>query len=370
VAVVEHLDPDHAIAVLDPDRAVARAAVAKHVGGALADRPAERVLDLLGERAGVDLGAPADAGRLQRDPRAGQLRLEGGAAIAADRLADLGERLARDPLDVGHLGGGLLRRVRQQPAGQFALEGDQRQAVAEQVVQVPREAQPLLADRQARDLLPRGAQRDVRLDEAPEAEHRHAGRQRRQHRRERQAVGQAGHRRHAEVHHQQDPFLAERQRGDHHQDGHGQQRGGPDVQLMRAPDVGGERQLAGGHEHHRKHESERQLAVAGMVVHQRADRRRHVGEPDAGEDQAAQQGCWRTSGGRHSPARQASATAGAEFAGGALLASRRAAVSTIPLLSPPLVVRRLYPKRYRRRSGSTRPAGGLAQAHRAATLRR
>jgi hypothetical protein len=41
--------------------------------------------------------------------------------------------------------------------GQLALERDQRQAVAEQIVQVAREPQALLADRQPRDLLPRAA---------------------------------------------------------------------------------------------------------------------------------------------------------------------------------------------------------------------
>ena len=72
--------------------------------------------------------------------------------VAADRLAHLRQRAARDRLESAISRGRLVRASRQQPPGQLRLERDHRQAVAEQVVQVAREAQALLGDGQLGEL--------------------------------------------------------------------------------------------------------------------------------------------------------------------------------------------------------------------------
>ena len=100
----------------DPDRALAGAAVADHVGRSLAHRPREHGLDGGGERdlGRVDVGL--DPGGGERHPRARELAVERRLAVAADREAHLAQRLAGDLLDLPHLGRGLLGATRKQPA--------------------------------------------------------------------------------------------------------------------------------------------------------------------------------------------------------------------------------------------------------------
>ena len=103
----------------------------------------------------------------QRRAGLGQLLREARLAVAADRLADLGQRPPGRRLDVAHLRRGPRRVALGQPARQLALQRDQRQGVAEQVVQVAGEAQPLLGDGEAGELVPGLHQFGVHGHEVP-----------------------------------------------------------------------------------------------------------------------------------------------------------------------------------------------------------
>ena len=106
-------------------------------------------------------------------------RAEAGAAVAGDGLPYVDECLAADLLDVGDLLGRLVGLVGEHAAGELALERDQRERVAEQVVQVAGEAQPLLVGGELGDGGARLAQFDGRTDELPHARHREPAEQRR-----------------------------------------------------------------------------------------------------------------------------------------------------------------------------------------------
>ena len=144
----------------DGDGAVRRAAVADDVRRRLAHGPGQHRL-----AAGGSATSGACRWRRcpprERHPRAGQLVDKRRLAVAADRLAHLAQRRARDVLDVGESRAARLRVGVQQPRGELGLQRDHRQAMAEQVVQVAREAQPLLGDGAPRDLAARLAQRHV-----------------------------------------------------------------------------------------------------------------------------------------------------------------------------------------------------------------
>ena len=93
-----------------------------------------------------------DARGVERGARARELGVEHRLAVAADRLADLAQRVARDALDVADLGRRGLGVVGQPPARELGLDRDDRQRVAEQVVQVAGEALALVGHGQAGDL--------------------------------------------------------------------------------------------------------------------------------------------------------------------------------------------------------------------------
>ena len=125
-------------------------------------------------RAAVELAL--DARGAQRGARALERIREPLPAVALHRLAHLGERAAGDRLDVLE----LVRRGRgialHQPRCELALERDHREAVPEQVVQVARDPQALLGDRELGELLARLLQLAVRGDLAPERRHHRADR--------------------------------------------------------------------------------------------------------------------------------------------------------------------------------------------------
>ena len=93
-------------------------------------------------------------------------------AVAADRLAHGRQRLARDPLDVRDLGRGPLRSVGSSAPRELALEGDDRQAVAEGVVEVARDPVALLGDGQRRELLARRPELRFARPQRGQREHR------------------------------------------------------------------------------------------------------------------------------------------------------------------------------------------------------
>ena len=99
-AVVDDLGARARQARLHLDPAARRAAVADDVRRALAHRPGEQRLDVGRQRHVGTLQVGVDARRQQRHPRALELVDERRPAVAADRLAHLAERLARDVLDV------------------------------------------------------------------------------------------------------------------------------------------------------------------------------------------------------------------------------------------------------------------------------
>src|ERR1700733_13123022 len=121
-----------------------RAAVPDDVRRALAHGPGEHGLDARVERDGSRMDVGLDAGGGQGHAGAGQLTLEGWLVVAADRLAHLAERFARDLLELGDLtGGGVGPRI-EEATGELGLERDDRQGVAQQVVQITGEALALL----------------------------------------------------------------------------------------------------------------------------------------------------------------------------------------------------------------------------------
>ena len=122
-------------------RQVRGARVADDVGDRLAQGERQRRSCSVVERQRLGTSATSvDAGGVERGPGRRELRLEPLAAIAVDRLADFGERIARDALDVADLA--------QRPAGvavaelgrELRLQHDDRERVAEQVVEIARDA--------------------------------------------------------------------------------------------------------------------------------------------------------------------------------------------------------------------------------------
>src|SRR5919198_512151 len=106
-AVVEDLDAGLVERGDEADRAVARAAVADHVGGRLAHGPGEHRLDVGGQLHRRPVDRRLDPGGVERRPRALKLGVERRLAVAADRFADLAQRLATDGLDVADVDPGV-----------------------------------------------------------------------------------------------------------------------------------------------------------------------------------------------------------------------------------------------------------------------
>ena len=165
----------------DADGAAARAAVADDVGRPLAHRPGQHGLHRLRQQTGAVLDPAGDAGGVEHLLGPDQLLAEGRLAVAGDRLAHLAQRPPRDRLGLADLLRRPLGRRGQEPAGQFALQRDQGEAVPEQVVQVAREAQALLGDGAPRQLLARGPQLRDGGDLAGERGRPQAERRRREH---------------------------------------------------------------------------------------------------------------------------------------------------------------------------------------------
>jgi hypothetical protein len=104
-AVVGHRQLGTAGGRGDADPAGGRARVPQDVGDGLPDHPAEGRVGGDGGRQGVGgVDDRDDPGGPQRLLGAGQLVGEAVAAVAGDGLANLGERLPPDPLDVRRVG--------------------------------------------------------------------------------------------------------------------------------------------------------------------------------------------------------------------------------------------------------------------------
>ena len=92
-----------------------RAAVPDHVGDALAHRPGEQLAQVRRDLVGGVGQLGLDLGGLQRRPGPGQLAGQGQLAVALDGAAYVGQRVAREPLEVGELGPGPLGVDVEQP---------------------------------------------------------------------------------------------------------------------------------------------------------------------------------------------------------------------------------------------------------------
>ena len=102
----------------------------------------------------VEFGSSASiSAARERDPRPGQLAGQGQLAVALDRTAYVGERVAAEPLEVGDLGAGPLEVDVEEPLGELGLHRDHGERVAEDVVQVAGEAGALVLDGEAGVLL-------------------------------------------------------------------------------------------------------------------------------------------------------------------------------------------------------------------------
>ncbi len=147
------------------------------VGDALAHHPAQQRLGLRRQRRAGLGDAGLDAGRLQEGAGAVEFRGQAALAVAGDGLADLGERLPADGLDVG----GLAERGVQVAGGEAAyglgLDDDHGHGVAEQVVQVAGEAEPFPFDGAARQFLAGVAELAHGLEEGDDHGDDHAGEQ-------------------------------------------------------------------------------------------------------------------------------------------------------------------------------------------------
>jgi hypothetical protein len=146
---------------MQADAAPAGAGVADDVGHRLAQRQRQRFARRSVQRDVLDVHLRVHTGGGEQ--RACALGLVGdGGTVAADRLAHLPQRLPRDLLDVANLG----RRPRGIPfreaARQLRLEHDQREGVAEHVVQVAGDPLAFRDRGQVLDLLLRQAQLAVR----------------------------------------------------------------------------------------------------------------------------------------------------------------------------------------------------------------
>ncbi|RIH76340.1 hypothetical protein Mterra_03888 [Calidithermus terrae] len=127
--------------------------MADHVGHRLAQRHADHGLLGGGEGEGLGVVLEADPGGAQGQPGPGELALQAPRLVALHRLAHLGGGLAADPLDLAHLAGGSSRVALGELGGELGLEGDDREGVAQQVVQVAGDALALGDGRQALVLL-------------------------------------------------------------------------------------------------------------------------------------------------------------------------------------------------------------------------
>lgn len=127
----------------DGDPAVAGPAVAQDVGDALADQGGEGRLELVRDACGVAVDGGADPGGLQDSGGVDQFGAQAGAPIAVDHGPGLLQGGAGQVGDLPDLHARIVVAAADQPLGELALERDDLEAVALEVVQIGGEPQPL-----------------------------------------------------------------------------------------------------------------------------------------------------------------------------------------------------------------------------------
>src|SRR2546421_7293866 len=134
LAVVDDIKPRIAVVLEDANRAARRPAMAHDVGCSFADRPGEHRLDRSGQPIGLLLDAAVNPGGRHGLPCASELSGKRWLPVIRHGLANLAQGITGDFLDLLHLMGCQFRCSVDQPARQFALQRNHRQAVADQVV--------------------------------------------------------------------------------------------------------------------------------------------------------------------------------------------------------------------------------------------
>jgi phosphate transport system substrate-binding protein len=138
VAIVGDLGASASVRTAQLDPALPRAAMPDHVGHALAHGPGQHRVCCWRHRRGRALDRPGDSGGFQELARSVQLALERRLPIASDGLTHLAQGLAGYALDLLDLCGRTRGPRLEQAPREFALEGDQRQVVAQEVVEITR----------------------------------------------------------------------------------------------------------------------------------------------------------------------------------------------------------------------------------------
>ncbi|HEX9414248.1 MAG TPA: hypothetical protein VF916_12150, partial [Ktedonobacterales bacterium] len=149
-AVVADFDPRPVTILRNEDTAVLSSAVPNDVRHALTHSPRQ---DGFGGgwkadgRRGLAIVLIGDAGGRQDFLSGAELARQGWLAVAGDSLTYLLECGASRLFDVADLDGGAFWGLADKPPGQLALECNQREVVAEQIVQITCDPQPLFGHR-------------------------------------------------------------------------------------------------------------------------------------------------------------------------------------------------------------------------------
>jgi hypothetical protein len=139
----------------DPDPATPGIAVAEDVRGAFSNGPREDWFNRRWKAVVLFIDPHFDAGCGHRFAGASELSGEGRLPVAGHGLAHFAQRIACHFLDVLHLVLRKAGRSLDESSGELAFQRDHRKAVSEQIVKIPRETEPLLADGKPGDLLAR-----------------------------------------------------------------------------------------------------------------------------------------------------------------------------------------------------------------------
>ena len=139
-AVVADLEADAPAVLRDRESSSGRAGVADDVGDGFAQGEGQGAILVRRERAAATAQIGADARRDQDALGVGDLVAQAFRPVAADGAANLGQRVARDALDVADLGAARAGSRSASLAGQLRLQHDDRQRVPEQIVQVAADA--------------------------------------------------------------------------------------------------------------------------------------------------------------------------------------------------------------------------------------
>ena len=155
VSVVSYLGADGSALAGNPNVAATRTTVPDHIGHSLAHCPGQHGVRSRRQCSCRVLDGACDPCCFQQLPRTVQFTLQPRLPVPGNGLAHLAQGPAGHILDIVDFSGRVRGFLLDQAPRQFALEGDQRQGVPKQVMQIARQTQPLLYHRQAGQLFTR-----------------------------------------------------------------------------------------------------------------------------------------------------------------------------------------------------------------------